>query len=209
MRVASAAPWTEAANAALSTKMEDPFARLADGSSWQPRQSSLAGGLGGGAAPLGGGGRGRRPEGGGREQKRGENAPEPHPSILLGRGIAGVRPLLDLVEVRDAVLVAVELLDLGEVVLAVLLRRREILAVGVDVRLALLGHRLHVAGAALRLGGVGRGRADLLLNVQGAEGGAGDERDGRGERDDSEAYLVHVSHPFFSIFLCDPFRGAT
>src|SRR5271169_3204065 len=80
-------------------------------------------------------GRSRRPEGGGREQKRGENAPELHPSILLGRGIAGVRPLLDLVDVRDAIFVAVELLDLGEVVLAVLLRRREILAIGVEVRL--------------------------------------------------------------------------
>src|SRR5450830_1820363 len=148
-------------------------------------------------------GRGRRLEGGGREQKRGENAPEPHSSILLGRGIAGVRPLLDLVKVRDAVLVAVELLDLGEVVLGVLFRRREILAIGVDVRLALLGHRLHVAGAALRLGGVGIRRAELLLKVRGGERRAGNERDGRGEGDDSEAYLVHVL-TLSSLFFATP-----
>src|SRR5450759_2008772 len=182
---APAAPCTESPNTFLSTKMEDPFALLADGSSWHVRQSSLAGGFGGAGAAA------RR--GAAVKSNAASTPPSLIRTILLGRGIAGVRPLLELVEVRHAVSVAVHLLERDEVVLAVL--ALDLVDVGAELvhgGVVLLGHRLRVAGTALDLG-IGILLPELLLDVHRGERGARDERGGRDEREHCETRVFHVA----------------
>jgi len=75
---------------------------------------------------------------------------------LLRGLVAGVRALRDLVEVGHAVAVRVLLLDRGEVVLAVLLRLREVGAVGVVLVVSVLLRQRHrVARRTLGVHGLG------------------------------------------------------